>query len=182
VPEDPIGDPEALRWVEAGVSGLARRREWDAVELVLLPELADLPLEEFRFALLADGTLVPADGAAVPEAVLERLADRIRAALAPPFDAVAARHTREEWSVAARALRIDELELPQVDATEIVVALGPEGSATLLVDGEEEGAPASAVAAAARELERVGSERYDSFVVRARRVAGDRFAVSVDPL
>jgi hypothetical protein len=182
VAEDPIGDPEALRWVEAGVSGLARRREWDAVELVSLPELAGLPLEDFRFALLADGTLVPGDDADVPEAVLERLAGRIRAALAPPFDAVAARHTREDWSVAARALRIDELELPQVDSTELVVAVGPEGSATLLVDGEEAVAPSPAVGAAARELERVGRERYDSFVVRARRVAGSRFAVSVDPL
>ena len=38
-PHDEISDPRAFRWVESGVSGLARAREWDATAIAEVPEL-----------------------------------------------------------------------------------------------------------------------------------------------
>ncbi len=177
---DPI-DPRAFRWVEAGVSGLARSRDWDTVELVALPELAEHPLEEFRFGALADGTLV-IDGDGVDEVVAERLGRRLSETLDGPYEAVAARQTRLDWSVAARVLRIEELTLPALESGEIVVALGPDGETTVVVDGVEPDGASDDLAFAVELLLELGSRRFPSFVVRARRTVGDRWGISVDPL
>src|SRR5690554_1006353 len=114
-------EPLALRWVEAGVSGLARRRDWDAVELVEVPELADRAIEELRFGTLGDGTLVFAAGE-VEEAAVAKLAGALAASVRAPYEAVAVRRTRLEWSVAARELRVEEIELPGLDVDELLVA------------------------------------------------------------
>jgi hypothetical protein len=175
-------DPRALRWVEAGVSGLARSRDWDAVELVELPELADHELEELRFGVLADGTVVGGDAALVPRSVVERLAAVLTQAVGTPYEAVAARQTRLEWSLAARALRIAEIELPPVDAVELVVAVAPDGSRSVLVDGVEPADAPAGLDAAVQRLEHLGRRRFEHFVARARRTVGDRWGLSVDPL
>ena len=179
--DEPIGDPRAFRWVEAGVSGLARSRDWDTVALVDVPELADAALEELRFGVLADGTVVGRDAAA-GDHVLARLADRLQETVRPPFEAVAARQTRDEWSLAARELRIEEVELAMTEVRELVVAVGPDGVRTLLVDGEELHVPSEGLELAVQRLEEIGRRRSRSFVVRARHTVGDRFAISVDPL
>jgi hypothetical protein len=181
MPEDDLAEPLALRWVEAGVSGLARRRDWDVVEVVEVAELVDRDLEEIRFGVLADGTLV-VSSAEVDEQVLSGLADRLAPSVRPPYEAFAARHTRLEWSLAARELRTEEIELPGLRADEVVVALGPEGTLELLVDGEEPRDRSEELAAAADRLEQLGRSRHRTFVVRARRAVGERFALSVDPL
>ena len=178
---EPI-DPRALRWVEAGVSGLARSRDWDRVELVTIAELADEPLEEFQFGVLADGTVVGQGPPGVAAGILERLAACLSDALDGPYEAVAARRTRLEWSLAARALRIEELVLPPLAADEILVAVSPDGEPTVLVDGEEPDAPSNELDAATARLLALGRERFDSFVIRARRARNDRWAISVDPL
>lgn len=176
-------DPRALRWVEAGVSGLARSRDWDRVEVLTVPELADDSVEELRFGVLADGTVVAVSPSGIDPGLVERLAGRLQEALEGPFEAVAARRTRLEWSLAGRALRLEEVTLPPLAATELVVALGPgDEQPTVLVDGEEPAEPADALAEAVGRLGALGGERYDSFVVRARRLGPDRWAVSVDPL
>jgi hypothetical protein len=175
-------DPRAFRWVEAGVSGLARSRDWDAVELISVPELADRGVEELRFGVLADGAIVGGDAAGVPQHILDRFAERLAVTVEAPYEAVAARQTRLEWSVAARQLRIEEIDLPHVDAAEIVVAVAPDDQTSVLVDGSEPDHVASEVEAAAAKLEELGRSRHRSFVIRARRTVGDRWAVSVDPL
>jgi hypothetical protein len=180
--DEPLADPRAFRWVEAGVSGLARSRDWDVVALVEVPELAEAALEELRFGVLADGTLVGDDATAAGREVLERLAGRLREAVRAPFEVVAARQTRDEWSLAARELRIEEVELEELDVTELVVAVGPDGLRTLLVDGEEPIAMTDELENAAARLDAIGRKRSRSFVVRARHTVGDRFAISVDPL
>lgn len=180
--DDPIHDPEALRWVEAGVSGLARRREWDAVEVVAVPELEALPLEEFRFGQLADGTVVPGDQAPVPAAVLSTLAAQATAWVSAPFEALVVRRTRREWSFAVRSLRLDEIELPPIDAAELVVAIGPDGEATLVIDGDEPTELSPELGVAVEVLLELGRARFEAFVVRGRRTVGTRWAVSVDPL
>jgi hypothetical protein len=181
MPDDGPAEPLAFHWVPTGVSGLARRRDWDTVELVDLPELADREVEELRFSVLADGTVV-GDSSPVEMELLARLAERLTAALPAPYEAVAVRHTQLEWSLAARSLRIEVIELPGLTAEEIVVAVGPEGATELLVDGVDSPHPDAALAAAAEELERIGRARHGTFVLRARRAVGERFALSVDPL
>lgn len=178
---EPFADPLALRWVEAGVSGIARRRDWDAVEIVDVPELEGVPLEELRFARLADGTIV-SDEAPVPAAVLERLADRAGGVVPPPFEALAARRTRLQWSVAVREVRLAEISLPPVQAAELVLALGPAGEPEFLVDGAPPAAMTPELETAQAILERAGRARYQAFVARARRVASERWVLSVDPL
>jgi hypothetical protein len=84
--------------------------------------------------------------------------------------------------VAARRLRIEEVELPNLEATELLVAIGPDGEPSLHVDGEELAVRTPELAAAMAQLEGLGADRFDSFVVRATRIVGDRFAFSVDPL
>lgn len=176
-------DPRALRWVEAGVSGLARSRDWDRVEVVSVPELADDSLEELRFGVLADGTVVGATPPGSDPELLDRLAGRLGEALEGPFEAVAARRTRLEWSLAGRLLRLEELALPRLTADEIIVAFGPgDDRPTVLVDGEELPDPAGALAEAVARLTELGGRRFESFVARARRLGPDRWAVSVDPL
>jgi hypothetical protein len=181
-PDHPPVDPLALRWVEAGVSGLARRRDWDAVEIVDVPELEGVPLEELRFARLADGTIVSDEAPPIGPAVLERLADRAAEVVRPPFEALAARRTRLQWCVAVREVRLAEIGLPPIQAAELVLAIGPSGEPELLVDGAPPAAMTPELESAQAILERAGRARYDAFVARARRVASERWALSVDPL
>jgi hypothetical protein len=180
VPDDPA-DPLALRWVEAGVSGIPRRRDWDAVGIVAVPELEGVPLEELRFVKLADGTIVSGE-APVPASVVELLADRATGAVPPPFEALAARRTRLEWSIAVREVRLAEISLPPLEASELVLALGPGGEPELLVDGVTPERTTPELEAAKAALEQAGRARHEEFVVRARRVSGERWALSVDPL
>jgi len=57
-PDDDIRDPRAFRWVETGVSGLARQREWDATAIVEVPELRATEEAEIEFRLLGDGSVI----------------------------------------------------------------------------------------------------------------------------
>ena len=57
-PDDEIRDPRAFRWVETGVSGLARQREWDATAIVEVPELRATEEAEIEFRLLGDGSVI----------------------------------------------------------------------------------------------------------------------------
>ena len=48
--DEDIGDPRVVpRWVEAGVSGVPRGRDWDAVAVVDLPELEGSLASELSF-------------------------------------------------------------------------------------------------------------------------------------
>jgi hypothetical protein len=174
---DDIGDPRAFRWVESGVSGLSRPREWDASALVEVEALAASDLDELEFAVLAGGAI---SGEAPPEAV-PALTDTL--GLEPPFAVRAVRRGRREWAVAGRALRSEPvvLALPAgISSLEVVVT--PDGRRSVLVDGEEAVSVDPAWDAAAEELERRGRERFQSFVVRADRVGEDRWELTVDPL
>ena len=183
MPEEDIVDPRVVpRWVEAGVSGVPRGREWDAVAVVDLPELADAALSEIRFRVLEDGSISGAEGAAVPDLALRRLAAAVEEMLSPPYEALAARRGCHDWSIAARELRLEGIELPAaLAAGEIVLAVPPGGERTLLVEGEEPAVMTPELEAAAAELERRGLARFDAFVARAERVGG-RWELTIDPL
>lgn len=182
--EEDIVDPRVVpRWVPAGVSGVPRPRDWDAVVAVDVPELAGDPTADIAFRVLGDGTIVPGEDDGAGMAALERLAAALSAVVEPPYDARAARRDRTGWSAAARRLRSEAVELPSdLDATELAVAIPPDGERLVLVDGDEPERLDPALAVAADALERLGRERYATFVVRAARPPGGRWTIVVDPL
>ncbi|HSK17226.1 MAG TPA: hypothetical protein VK915_13805 [Gaiellaceae bacterium] len=177
-PEDDIRDPRAFRWVESGVSGLARPRRWDATGLAEVEALRGSDVSELEFRVRADGSVL----GDVPADAVEALTAGI--ALDPPYGVRAVRKSDLEWAVGASEDRSEPLELPEgIVASLLEVALPPEGEATVIVDGEVEPEELpDAEAAAVRELERIGRERFQAFVARADRVEGRRWELTVDPL
>jgi hypothetical protein len=177
-------DPDSLPWLAAGVRGLARDREWDAVATVDLVELRESRLGELELRVRADGTPAPAAADVPPEAV-----DRIVAALGglvePPYVVRGVRQSEIAWSLGATALTAEPVDMPaglSADWIEVVVA--PDGDITAYADGEplEAGSMDSDLTAALEILERLGSERFKCYVARAERVGADRWEVTVDPL
>jgi hypothetical protein len=155
------------RWGEAGIHGIHRFREWDALVRV---EGFDLDEDEVRFVALGDGTLV-VDGD--EDADLSAVAEAIEQELPPPYRAHAVRSDETGWTAAAEAIELVELarEL-EGEALELTVH---QGERTLIVDG----APAFGDTS---ELEQLGAERGDDFVVQATRVDGDLWDVRILPL
>jgi hypothetical protein len=180
-PQDDVHDPRAFRWVESGVSGLARAREWDATALVELPELEADPLATFELTARA-GDL--AADAVVPREALERVAAEVDEILTRPFRARAVRQGCLGWLVGAVELGSEEIELPGArGALSIEVAVPPGGGLVVFVDGEEIIEPFDAgLAAAVAELERRGRARFESFVARADKVSTGCWDLTIDPL
>lgn len=176
--DERIRDPRAFRWVEAGVSGLARPRQWDATALVEVDVLRGYEVVELEFRVLADGSVL---GDVPAEAVPELTADL---GLAPPYAARAVRKGGSRWAVGALRIAADEIELPSgIEASSLEVAVPPDGETAFLVDGEHvDGEPAGDEGRALRELERAGRERFQAFVARADRVGDGRWQLTVDPL
>ncbi len=163
-PEPPPHDTTP-RWGEVGIHGVPRPRQWDATAMVEAP---DLEGDEARFVALQDGSLLVEDG---PDPA--PLADALEARLPPPYRAEAVRRNERWWAVAARRIQVVELrDDVQGDALELTVN---EGARTLRVDGM----PAFG---SVPELERLGAERGESYVVRASRLDGSLWEVTVTPL
>ena len=143
-----------------GITGLQRPSEWDVVVLAEAPGLA---ADEAELTVLADGTLL-GDPAAEP---------LVRAVpLEPPFSAQAVRKEGALFSVGANGIEVAELPADVVgDEIELAVR-GDER--TLTVDGMRsfEAIP---------ELEALG-ERFEEYVVRARRLGGRSWQVDVEAL
>ncbi|MGH3042290.1 MAG: hypothetical protein ACRDNG_11245 [Gaiellaceae bacterium] len=177
-PEDEIRDPRAFRWVESGVSGLARAREWDATAIAEVPALRASETTEIDFRILGDGSVV---GDVSAEALGELTGEL---GLDPPYAARAVRQSELEWMVAALQIESSVIELGGgLDALSLEVAVPPDGETMYLVDGEILAeAPAGAWATAFEEVERRGAERFQAFVARADRVEDGRWELTVDPL
>jgi hypothetical protein len=155
------------RWGSAGIHGIHRFREWDALVRV---EGVELDADEVAFVALADGTLVVEGD---EEDDLAPFAEAIEAELPPPYRAQAVRARDGAWTVAAEAIELVELGR-EVEGEQIELTVR-DGERSMLVDG----APAFG---SLRELEQLGAERGDDFVVRANRVDGDLWDVRVLPL
>jgi hypothetical protein len=173
-----FGDPRVFRWVEAGVSGLARAREWDATALVQAPSLRGYAAEELEFRIFADGTVI---GDVPPEAVGELTGEL---GLRPPLIVRAVRQGDSEWTVGALQLESDLVSLPTgISALSLEVAVPPDGETTLLVDGEfVSEVPEGPVGEALATLESLGAARFQAFVARADRVEDGRWELTIDPL
>jgi hypothetical protein len=153
------------RWGSAGIHGIHRFREWDAI---VRAEGVELDSDEVRFVTLGDGTIV-VDGDE-EEGDLAPLAEAVETELKPPYRAHAVRADERGWTVAAEAIELVELSR-ELEGEELELTV--RGGERLLV---ADGAPAFGDTS---ELERLGAERGDEFVVRATRVDGDLWDVRV---
>ena len=154
------GEPPPIdttpRWGTAGIHGIPRQRQWDAVASAEVP---GLPGRSVSFVVLPDGSLiVEAD---LPEGALTPLAEALEGQLEPPYRAEAVRREGDVWAVAAR--KTDVVELRQPIAGDVVDITVSDGERTTLVDGEPSWWHIS-------ELERLGEERSDSYTIRAERL------------
>jgi len=156
-------------WLAAGITGLARQREWDAVATLAAP---GEPGDESQFVVLANGRLVVET--APPGLEARALADALRGSLEPPYRAVAVRRV-DVWAVGAVAIETAEL-LPD-----------PRGQTlTLTWDGDElalvrDGLPADpANAAALRDL--AVQRTSGPYAASALRLDGTVWEISVLPL
>ncbi|GIU94928.1 MAG: hypothetical protein KatS3mg012_1385 [Gaiellaceae bacterium] len=158
-------DP-ARAWLAAGITGLARGKEWDVVATAEAP---GAPGDEVVFLALPDGRLraeTEWDGDLRP------LADALAGEIEPPFRALA-RRLADLWAVGAVAIDIRELsEDPDGDAVEIART---EEGVSVRIDDVPTARPLP-------ELERLGEARAATYVVRATRVEGRLFEVEVEPL
>jgi hypothetical protein len=151
----------------AGIHGVPRRRQWDAVTTADAPGLHGDTVE---FAAVRGRKLISPDG--LPSAALQPLADALGRRIEPPYRAEAVRRSGSDWAVAAR--RIEVVALPGLTGDEAELAVTGEDR-VLRVDGRPtlERAPA---------LERAGERRGSEYVVRARRIDGDLWEVEASAL
>jgi hypothetical protein len=148
--------------------GVPRAREWDAIATAEAP---DLPGDALDFVVAEDGTLfVDVD---LPEDALTPIAEALEATISPPYRAVARRREGDVWS--ATAIAVDVVSVPQdIPGDEVVIAVHG-GEERLLIDGEEYHGEIPA-------LESFGQERFESFVLTARRLDGTLWEVTVNAL
>ncbi len=163
---EPFSATRPPGWMETGIHGVPRAREWDVVFAVDAEGVAG---DRVRFVALPDETLLVEDGEDV-----EPLAAAIeQTGAAPPYRAEAARRGETQWAVGLRA--IDVLELPEDPGGDEVTLTVHDDERTLLVDGAH-------ASGSVPQLEDFGSGRGRSYVVRARRLDGSLWEVEAMPL
>ena len=160
MPLDPGRD-----WLAAGITGLQRQREWDAVATT---EGAGTPGDELGFVALPDGTFVLESGAAEDPA---RFAAALGDSIEPPYRALAVRRP-DVWAVGAVSIDVERL---QPDPRGDDLALTWTGSELeLSIDG----LPAGSTQAPA--LERIAATRVGgAYAAHAHRLRGDLWEISV---
>lgn len=161
----PLPEAGPPGWMETGIHGVPRHREWDAVVTV---EAEGLEGDQARFVALPDETLLVEEGEDV-EPLVEALDDVVQ----PPYRAEAVRRGENQWAVGVR--RIEVIELQDDPEGETLTLTSREGERTLLVDG----APAFGSIPA---LERLGSARAESYIVEGQRLTEGLWEVRVTAL
>jgi len=159
MPIDPGRD-----WLAAGITGLQRQREWDAVAT---SEGDGTPGDEIAFVALADATFVLESGAADPAPFAEAVGESIE----PPYRALAVRRS-DVWAVGAVAIEVARLD-PDPRGRDLELSWnGSELALTI------DGLPANPSGASA--LERVAADRVSgAYAAHAHRVRGDLWELSV---
>jgi hypothetical protein len=162
---DPLPEVAPPGWMETGIHGVHRPREWDAVVTV---EAEGVEGDRVRFVALPDETLLLEEGEHV-----DSLADALDGVVPPPYRAEAVRRGETRWAVGMR--RIEVVELPDDPEGNEVMLTVRDGERTLLVDGR----PAFGSIPA---LEQLGAARAESYVVQGQRLTDALWEVRVVPL
>ena len=158
------------QWLEAGITGLARQREWDAV--VTVDALGGVPGDEVEFVVLPDERVLVEDGHAGFDATA--LVAAFEGRIEPPYRAVGVRRP-ELWVVGARAIEVVSLD-PNPDGNDLELTWN---GASLSLDLDR--MPADPGRAAA--LERLAAQRErGAYSAHAHRLRDDLWEVSVLPL
>lgn len=155
-------------WLAAGITGLQRQREWDAVATL---EGEGAPGDEVEFVALADGTFVlESDGSADAAPFAAALGDEIER----PYRALAVRRS-ELWAVGAVAIEAERLDPdPRGDELELTW----NGSELELTIDDLPADPARGAA-----LERIAAARVSgAYAAHAHRLRDDLWELSVLPL
>jgi hypothetical protein len=163
--EPPPFDP-GPHWGATGIHGVPRPRRWDVVASA---EAAGLRGDELHFVALPNGDLVVDEDE--PDDTIAPLAEAVEQTIEPPYRAEAVRRGEDMWAVAARRVEVVELEAP---GDEVELVAGPDGR-TVTVDGER-------IFGSVPELERLGRQEGDSYVLRARRLDERLWEVEASPL
>jgi hypothetical protein len=144
----------------------ARPRRWDAVVSAEAPEVEG---HEIEFVTLPDGTLIIEEEEG--DVDLTRFAEAVERQVAPPYRVRGVRRRDSVWALAVRQIETASFAADgeEIDLTE------HDGVKSLVVDGE----PSFGSVAA---LEAIGREQGASYAVRARRLDGEIWEVSADPL
>ena len=164
-PDPGLVDP-GPHWGATGIHGVPRPRRWDAVASAEAPGLSG---DEVHFVALPNGDLVVDEDE--PEDTLAPLADAVEQTIRPPYRAEAVRQGEAVWAVAARSVEVAELDA-EGDELELIVN---DGARSLTVDGVR-------AFGSIPELERLGQQEGDSYVVRATRLDERLWEVAVSPL
>ena len=164
----PTIDPRHPLWQVAGIHGIPRAREWDAVTSAVASEL---PGDETDFVALEDGTIFTDDD--LPDEALTPLADALEGLVEAPYHALALRQAANIWSVAA--MRVTVVEVSEDIAGDKVELAVNEGERTIRVDDHETRADLPT-------LEAFASQQFGSFVLRATRLDDTLWEVTVLPL
>jgi hypothetical protein len=160
-----IPEPSPPGWMETGIHGVHRAREWDAVVTV---EAEDVPGDRIRFVALPDESLLLEEGEEV-----DPLADALDGVLPPPYRAEAIRRGEAQWVVGLR--RISVVELREDPGGDELTVTSRNGERTLLVDGVS-------TFGSIRELEELGAAKGESYVVEAQRLADNTWEVRATAL
>jgi hypothetical protein len=153
--------------LEAGVTGISRPREWDAVVTAVAPGIRDDPVV---FVALPDGELLVEVGDEPGD--LTPLAEAVERERPRPYRAQAVR--RDGDSFAVGVVGIEVAPLPGTEGDSVALTVN-EGVRALEIDGRPSPGRAEA-------LEELGEGAGRSYVVRAERLEGDLFEVRVDRL
>ena len=164
----PAIDPRHPLWQVAGIHGIPRVREWDAVTSAVAPRL---PGDETDFVVLEDGTIFTDDD--LPDEALTPLADALESLVDAPYHALALWQGADVWSVAA--MRVTVVEVPEDIAGDKVELAVNEGERTIRIDDVE-------TRAAVPSLEEFAAQQFGSFVLRATRLDDTLWEVTVLPL
>jgi len=163
---DDLSDPRTFRWVEAGISGIPRTREWDAVTTATCEASED----ECALVRTAEDVIVLEGSREAAECAAAALEEHID----PPYRAVARRREGDTWAVGAVTIEVAELPA-DTEGQELMLTVTDTGERALEVDGQ----PAEQRIDA---LERAAGGRFDAYVLRATRIQGSLWEIGIDPL
>jgi hypothetical protein len=161
-------DPRHPLQQVAGIHGVPRPREWDAVASADAP---GVPGDELEFVVLADGTLIVDDD--VPDGVLTPLADALETSIQPPYHAYARRREQNIW--AAAAFVVDVVEVPEELPADTVSIAVQDGQRTALVGDQH-------YADRIQSLEQFAEADFEAYVLEATRLDGPLWEVTVNAL